>query len=178
METFAFANIKKVELKTEETTPKTIVWETAEEADYVPDVSEGAEAILRVRNRIIATNNTEDIQYGATLTFKDNVFPLDMLPYLDGGTIAEGSDGLKTYDSIPLGTTVKKLKYTVNIYTEEKDSDGETIGYLKFIFKNCKAKPMKLKIKNGEFIAPEFVIVSRAKKNTPPFQIVELDAIP
>ena len=47
-------NIVKVEIVTEEQTPKTYVFDTASEATYSAVVSEGTENILRIKNEIKA----------------------------------------------------------------------------------------------------------------------------
>ena len=43
---------------------------------------------------------------------------------------------LSLYTGTKMGEVVNRTPFTVNIYTEEKDGDGETTGYLKFTCKH------------------------------------------
>jgi hypothetical protein len=167
-------NIKKVEIITEETTPKTFTWDTASECEQAPDISEGEETILRVKDTIYATDRTEDIVFGTTLTFKDNLFHPEVIEVIDGGTLTYDdvdTDKVVSYDPPVIGAPVSKKKFTLNIYTEEKDADGEILGYVKFSYPHCKGKPFKASVKDGEFFAPEYSCVSRPKKGEKPYSI-------
>jgi hypothetical protein len=165
-------NIKKVEIITEETTPQTFTWDTASECEQSPDISEGEETILRVKDTIYASDRTEDIVYGTTLTFSDNLFHPEVIEVIDGGTLVKDvGDIITGYDAPVIGTPVNRKKFTLNIYTEEKDADGEVVGYVKFSYPHCKGKPFKASVKDGEFFAPEYSCVSRPKKGEKPYGI-------
>lgn len=175
----AIVNIVRVEIVTNEDTPKTYQFDTASEAAYSAVVSEGEETILRVKNEIKGINRTEDIQYGCDLTLKQPVFVPEVLAIVDGGTLTKGSDDAVTGYTPPVqGSAVKRTMFTLNIYTEEKDADGSTLGYQKFAFNGCKGKPASFNFKDGEFIAPEYTIMSRVKKGTAPYELKFLDALP
>jgi hypothetical protein len=165
-------NIKKAEIITEETTPQTFTWDTASECEQSPDISEGEENVLRVKNTIYATDRTEDIVYGTTLTFSDNLFHPEVIEVIDGGTLVKDvEENIIGYDPPIIGTPVNRKKFTLNIYTEEKDADGEVVGYVKFSYPHCKGKPFKASVKDGEFFAPEYSCVSRPKKGEKPYSI-------
>ena len=58
---------------------------------------------------------------------------------VDGGVSTTGAEGkFEGYTGPKMGEVVNRTPFTVNIYTEEKDGDGETTGYLKFTCKHCK----------------------------------------
>jgi len=62
---FALANIVRVDIETEEETPKQYrLTDVATEAEITAFISEGQEQELRVKNTIKAQNNTEDIVKG------------------------------------------------------------------------------------------------------------------
>ena len=73
---------------------------------------------------------------------------------------------------------VNRVKFTTKIYTEEKDADGETLGYQCFAFKGCKGKPVSFNFKDGEFMAPQYTISSRVKKGTAPYNLTFLEELP
>lgn len=178
MDNKALCNIVRVEIETDENEANKYVFETASEATYAPVNSEGAETVLRVKNTILATNKTEDIQYGSDITFVDTIFMPEVFALVDGGTL-KGSKGNYTgYDAPVVGSAVSRKKFKLNIYTEEKDTDGETLGYVKFGFKGCKGTPATFNFKDGEFLAPSYTISSRPPKGQAPYSIDFLSQLP
>lgn len=175
-------NIVRVEIETEEETSKIYRFDTASEATYAPVVSEGQETILRVKNKIIATNRTEDIQYGSDVNFSQVVMVPEVLAIVDGGTletIGELEDKKVTgYQPPVMGEVVNRIGFNLRIYTEEKDGDGETLGYQCFEYPGCKGKPVSFTFKDGEFMAPAYTITSRVKKGTAPYELNFLDTLP
>lgn len=143
-------NVKKCMVKNETTGEEFDIGDTASEIEVEPILSAGKRDILRVKNKILGINETEDIVIGYKLKLKDNTFNLDVMALVDGGTISGGH-----YASIPAGQVVDKDLFTLEVYTEEKDY-SRTTGYTKFTWKHCKGKVPKYKIKDGDFIVPEF----------------------
>lgn len=175
-------NIVRVEIVTEEDSPKTYRFDTASEATYAPVVSEGEEKVLRIKNTILATNKTEDIQYGSDLNFTQVVMVPEVLAIVDGGTLNTtgelDSKKITGYTPPVVGSPVNRTKFTTKIYTEEKDGDGETLGYQCFAFKGCKGKPVAFTFKDGEFMAPAYTVSSRVKKGTVPYNLDFLESLP
>jgi hypothetical protein len=143
-------NVAKCEVTNETTNETFDIGDTASEIDVEPILSAGKRDILRVKNKILGINETEDIVIGYKLKLKDNTFNLDVMCLVDGGTVT-GSH----YTSIPAGQVVDKDMFTLTVYTEEKDYN-RTTGYTKFTWKHCKGKVPKYKIQDGNFIVPEF----------------------
>lgn len=177
----ALVNIVRAEIVTEETDPKTFAFDTAEEAKLEPAVSEGEENILRVKNRIVATNRTEDIAYGYEIDLSDNVLIPEILEVVDGGALRYDdveTDLVVGYDAPVSGQTVSRQLFTINLYTEEKDADGETLKYAKLSFLHCKGKPVGWELKDGEFFVPQFKVSSRPKKGEKPYTLDFVDTLP
>lgn len=172
------ANVARVEVVTEEEAAKTYVVETSDEITLEAFVSEGEEKELRKLNRLISQLRTEDIIKGYDITMKDLVLHPFVMALVDGGQSTVSEDGSFTYDGPTMGDVVKRTPFTVNIYTEEKDADGETAGYLKLTCKHCKGSPAKFTVKDGDFYAPEYTIKSRPKKGEKPLSIAQLDELP
>jgi len=246
----SLVNIVRAEIVTEETTPITITFDTAQEASVEPFVSEGEENIQRVKNKILAVNRTEDIVVGYDTTLINNTLIAEALAIIDGGTLSyslvtlaealgTGDDtevvfnfnetpisiqaiyvdgvettdftavgGAITMDTAPAsgiavtgdctyavstfetgaevvgynapiaGTAVARKLFTLNLFTEEKDIDGETLKYAKFSFAHNKGTPVKYSIKDGEFFVPEFTAKARPKSGESPLSINYLDTLP
>lgn len=172
------ANVARVEVVTEETSAKTYVVETANEIALEAFVSEGEEKELRKLNRLIAQLRTEDIVKGYDITLKDLVIHPFVLAIVDGGQSTVSETGDFSYDGPTMGEVVSRTPFTLNIYTEEKDTDGETAGYLKLTCKHCKGSPAKFTVKDGDFYAPEYTIKSRPKKGEKPLSITQVDELP
>lgn len=177
----AICNIVKAEIITEEDVPVKYEWDTASEAGLEPTIHEGEEKILRVKNKILATNRTADILVGFNLTFKDNVFIPEVFALIDGGVAHYDDlepDKLLKYEAPLAGSIVDRKLFTLNVYTEEKDIDGNPKGYVKFVFRNCQGKPAKYDIKDGEFMSPEVEMISRPKRGESPVTLEFLDELP
>ena len=101
-----------------------------------------------------------------------------VLAIVDGGQSTVSETGAFIYDGPTMGEVVSRTPFTLNIYTEAKDTDGETAGYLKLTCKHCKGSPAKFTVKDGDFYAPEYTIKSRPKKGEKPLSITQVDELP
>lgn len=179
---FALANIARVEIETEETTPKQYrLTDVASEAEVTAFVSEGQETELRVRNVIKAQNNTENIVKGYNTRLVSVTMVPEVLALVDGGTLrydTEAPEKVVGYDAPPVGTPVNRQLFTAHIYTEEKDADGSTKSYVKFSYLHCKGTPVNYSLQDGQFFAPELNFRSRPKFGESPVKIDFLDTLP
>ncbi|PJI07043.1 MULTISPECIES: hypothetical protein [Clostridium] len=171
-ENLPIANIALAEIINEVTGEK-FYFDTASSADAKPDLSKGKEDILRVRNRIVAMNRTEDICIGYTIKLKDNVFSPKLMSLIDGGTLVDS-----VYEGPEMGKVVEKVPFTLNLYSEEKDYDSSTIQYACFSFKHNKGKPVDFKLQDGKFYVPQFESTSRPKRGENPVYISFLSSLP
>lgn len=174
-------NVRRVEIATEETTPKTYKFDTAEEIDFDPEVSKGEEKTHRTKNRILGVNTTEDLITGYNLKLKDSLMLPELFALLEGGTVTY--DAVETtkvikYEGPVMGNTIVKIPFTLVVYTEEKDESDDVVGYAKFTFEHCKGKPIKWKLKDNEFFVPDLEITSRAKSGESPVTVDFVDELP
>lgn len=172
LEGMPIANIVLGEIK-DEVTGKSYIFDTADKADAKPDLSAGKEDILRVKNRIIAMNRTEDICIGYNTKLTNNTFTPEVMCIVDGGTMT--ADG---YEGPEVGKVTDRHSYTLNLYAEEKDYDSETLQYVVFTFKHNKGKPVEFKFEDGKFYVPEFESHSRPKKGEKPVYIKYVKQLP
>ena len=166
------ANIVLAEI-INEATGAAYMFDTAETAECKPDLSQGKEDILRVKNRIIAMNRTEDICIGYDIKLKNNTFTPEVMCLVDGGTMS--STG---YEGPEVGVVTERQPFTLNLYSEEKDYDSSTKSYVKFTFKHNKGKPVDFKFEDGKFYVPEFESHSRPKKHEKPIYISYVTSLP
>jgi hypothetical protein len=157
----------------DEVTGNCYFFDTADNAEATPDLSAGKEDILRVKNKIIAMNRTEDICIGYNTKLKNNTFTPELMCIVDGGTMS--STG---YEGPEVGVVTERHPYTLKVFSEEKDYDSSTVRYVVFEFRHCKGKPVGFKFEDGKFLIPEFESHSRPKKHEKPVYVGYVDSLP
>ncbi len=173
---FALANIARVDIVTEEDTPVTYTLiDMANEANIEAYVSEGAENILRVKNTIKAMNKLEDIVLGYDITLSAVTMQPEVLALVDGGTWDDLSE---KYSAPPVGSPVNRKAFTLKVYTEDKDVNGETKGYVCFSFLHCKGRPVNYNVQDGEFFSESLQARSRPAAGESPVEFENMEALP
>lgn len=172
------ANIERAEIITETDTPALYQFDTASEASAEASVSSGSEQELRIKNQILAQNNTEDIVKGYDITLNDSTFAPEVFALIDGGVSTIEGDEFVSYTAPTAGSVVERTKFQTAVYTAEKDYDGAILSYIRFVFPHCKGTPASISIKDGEFYAPSYKLKSRPKKGESPVSVYKLPALP
>lgn len=172
------ANIERAELITETSTPTLYVFDTASEASAEASVSSGSEQELRIKNQILAQNDTEDIVKGYDITINESTFTPEVFALIDGGESTIEDSEFKTYNAPTAGNVVERTKSQFAVYSAEKDYDGAILGYIRFVFPHCKGTPASISIKDNEFYAPSYKLKSRPKKGESPVRIESIPALP
>lgn len=163
------------------TVSKTYNFKTNSEAGIQPYLSEGTENTLRVKNEIIASTRTEDIVIGYDITLTQNELIAEVLALVDGGTVKyDELEPTKVigYSAPAAGIVVNRKAMNIILYTAEKDTAGDIIGYVKLKFVNGKGTPVSYTLKDGEFFIPQMVIKTRPKTGALPVDIDFVDALP
>ena len=174
----AIANIERVDIITEETTPRVFSFDTASDASAEAQVSAGAENELRIKNQILAQNITEDIVKGYNVTFTDSTFAPEVFALIDGGTSTVSGDDFKSYTAPTAGEVVARVKSKMAVYASEKDYDGNSLSYVAFVFPHAKGSPASVTLKDGEFYSPFYTMKSRPSKGQSPLSMVSLPSLP
>ena len=175
----AIANVVRVDIITEDTPPMLMRTSTSDEAGQEPIISEGTETPLRSKNRILAQNNTEDLVLGYIITLKELIVDADTFALVDGGTLTwDAEKKFFVYDGPETGAVISRKKATIDIWTEEKDADGDTVGHLRFRYRNGKGSPVKFTHKDNAFFAPEYVLKARPKLGQKPVNIANFVGLP
>jgi hypothetical protein len=173
------ANISCVEIITEEAVPRLFRIKTAKTITPEPFVSEGKESELRARNEILAQNILEDILKGYNIKFKDVVFSPDLLALSEGGVCETDEDGNFLFYRAPdAGAISDRTRFLLRVYSEEKDCDGTSVAYHRFVYPGCFGTPSSFSFEDGEFYTPEYMFKSRAKAGSAAAAVECLDALP
>lgn len=172
-------NIVRAEVTTVEDEPRVLSFDTVTAAEPEPVISEGEESELRVRNTILAQDCLEDILKGYDITLKDCVLSADLMTLIDGGSQNQaGDEAFAGYRSPVAGVTSNRTRFTLRLYTEEKDYSGQAVGYFRFSYPNCVGTPAKFEFENGTFTTPEYVVRSRPSAGSHALTIDALDTLP
>ena len=175
----ALCNIVRVKIVTDETEQKTLVIDTASNASVEPSVSEGVDEELRVKNKILAQNRTEDILKGCDITLTDVLWTPEVFEIIDGGTATYDEDGaFVSYAAPEAGQVADRTRFTMTVYTQENDIDGDPKGYLAVEFPNCKGAPVSANFEDGTFMASEYTIKSRPKTGQSPYSYTRMTELP
>lgn len=155
-------NIVAAEIITEGNSPELMCFDTASTAEPEPFVSEGEEKELRVKNQILAQNCLEDIIKGYNIKLKDVVFRPKLFALLDGGSARDLYSGNVNRYSAPIaGAASERIQFTLRLYSEEKNGNGEPASYCRFSFPHCVGTPASFSLEDGSFFTPEYEIHSR-----------------
>lgn len=174
------ANIERVKITTEGDSAKTYVFETATSCNFNAAVSAGNEVEQRTKNTIMGLIKTEDIVKGYDLDLEDQRLIAEVLALIDGGTLTtDGADGEWTkYASPVAGSPVTRTAFTMELYTSDRDTDGEAIEYYCWKFTGCKGAPVSGSATDGSFSNMKYTIKSRPAKGVSPMEITRVAELP
>lgn len=173
------ANIELVKIETEGTDPKTYYFETANSAKFVPSVSAGTEKEQRIKNRIMGLIKTDDIVKGYDITLEDDRLIEEIYALVDGGSYTEGASGAGAhYTGQVAGSPVTRKRFTMTLYSSDRDSDGEALKYHAWKFPTCKGKPVEGSMTDGDFAKLSYTIESRPANGVASIDMTELTKLP
>ena len=138
---FNIANVERVRVTTEETTPKTYMYRTMTSFDAEPYVNEGEEVTQRVKNTIMGRIKTDDLLEGYDISCEDERLIPQVLALVDGGTY---DDEEQSYAAPAIGTEVVRTPFTLDLYTSDRGGDGEVKNYLQWTSRIARASPSRL----------------------------------
>lgn len=175
----AIANIERVDMITEEETPRVMSFDTASEASAEAQISAGNENELRIKNQILAQNITEDIVKGFNISLTDSTFSPEVFALVDGGESSVDSDeDFAKYTAPAAGDMVCRVKSTLAIYSAEKDYDGNSLSYTAFLYPHACGTPTSVSFKDGEFFAASYKLKSRPSRGSSPMTVLSLPSLP
>lgn len=176
----SIANVARVEIITEEDTPRAMMIETMNDVGIDAFVSEGSSTEQRVKNTIYAQNNTETIVKGYDISLSDVRFSPAVFALVDGGTVTLSENGEPLGYSAPVaGAVVRRTKFRIAIYSEIKDYAGDTLGYVRYEFPHAYGSPCSYALKDGEFYTSSYKCKSVPAQGEAPMTIaLNVPALP
>lgn len=172
------ANIERIRIVKEDDTAKTFVFETATSCAYNAAVSAGNEVEQRVKNQIYGLLKTEDLVKGYDLELEDQRLLIEVLALVDGGTLTGTGEEWTKYASPVAGSPVSREKFSVELYTSDRDTDGEAIAYHCWKFVGCKGSPVSGSMTDGNFATQKYSIKSRPPKGVSPMEVTRVKELP
>lgn len=173
------ANVERVKVTTEEDAPSTYVFQTASSAKYDAAVSKGTEKEQRVKNAIMGLIKTPDLVKGYDLTLTDDRLLMEIYALMNGGTVtADAETGLSTYTGPLAGAEVVRKKFTLSLYTSDRDNDGDANKYHVWTFTGCKGTPVSGSFTDEDFAKNEYKIESRPASGAATITMEEIAELP
>lgn len=178
LEGFSIANVERVKIVTDEATPVTHVFQTANSATATPAVSSGQEVEQRVKNAIKGLLRTEDIVKGYDIELDDQRVIVEVLALIDGGAVTGSGAAWTKYTGPAAGASVTRKSFSLYLYTSDRDTDGGAIAYHEWVFPGCKGKAVPLNFSDGAFATMKYSIVSRPATGVAVIDVSKIEELP
>ncbi len=175
---FNIANVERVKIETEETTPVTHVFETASSVSCAPAVSAGQEVEQRIKNTIMGLLKTDDVLKGYDITMEDQRLITEVLELIDGGTVTLSSSAFSKYEGPNAGSAPTRKSFSLTFYTSDRDTSGAANSYYSWKFVNCKGKPVEFGGKDNDFRTTSYTIESRPASGTALVTLQKVASLP
>ena len=172
------ANVERIEIVTDETTPATYVLETATSCNYNAVVSQGQDVEQRVKNVLMGLLRTDDLVKGYDIELEDQRLHGAILALVDGGTLTGAGDQWTKYQATAIGTEISRKSFTLKLYTSDRDTDGGVVTYHKWTFPDCKGSPVSGGAADGSFTNMKYSIKSRPAKTHIPLTVDAVESLP
>jgi hypothetical protein len=172
------ANVERIKVTEEGTGGKTYVFETSTNCQYTPALSNGNEVEQRVRNTVMGLLKTDDLVKGYDLNVEDQRFIAEFYALVDGGTLTGSGDEWTKYASPVAGSAVTRKKFTLELYTSDRDTDGDVVTYHCWKFVGCKGTPVGGGGQDGQFTTLRYTINSRPPKGSSAMEVTPVESLP
>lgn len=162
------------------TASKYYLIKTASEATIKGTVDSGENKPLRKGNRLLARHRTEDLITGYEIELTDLMVYPEVVALMDGGTVTSTQEGaFASYAGPVTGQEVLRTPFTLELYCAAKDTGNNIVSYQKLTFSGCRGKSVvEWSMKEGEFFAPKYAIVSMPAVGESPMTLEVVEALP
>lgn len=117
---------------------------------------------------------------GHKLTITDNLTILELLEFMQGGTLTrdEGDQKITGYKPPVAGEEYKPTKFKLEAYAAQMDEGGNTLQYEKTTYPGCTGQPVGLSSEDDVFRINEYTIDSAPGKGEAPYEISFVEELP
>ena len=179
LEGFNIANVERVKIVTDETTPATYVFQTANSATATPAVSAGQEVEQRIKNAIKGLLRTEDIVKGYDIELEDQRVLMEVFALIDGGTNTFSVAPVwESYAGPAAGASVTRKTFSLYLYTSDRDTDGDALSFHEWTFPGCKGSAVPLTLADGAFSSMKYSIKSRPASGVAVVNVEKIAELP
>lgn len=155
-----------------------IAIDTASKIGVEPQTS-SSDAIQLVKlGRLLAQKPARTTITGHTITLTDNVFIMELVQLLQGGTISTDDQGNRTYTPPVSGGTDNGKVFELDCYSAIYDASGQIEQYEKITYPNCQGTPITINSEDDVFRISEYTINSAPKTGEPPYKISYVNELP
>ncbi len=152
---------------------------TSTKADTKVVIEDEKKKELVIKGVLKASKKTPATIKGVDVEFQDNMFLPEVAKIVQGGEITYDENGdFKSYTPSPAGQPPNVDPFTVDIYTEETDTSGTALRYIKLSLPNGKGQPIEFTIEDENFFAPKYKITTAPNAGEAPYTITVVDELP
>ncbi len=142
-------------------------------------IEEGKKIELTIKGVLKAQRKFDSTIKGVDLEFSDNMFLPEVVALLQGGVIEKDEDGeFLSYKPPTAGSTPELKSFSVDIYSEETDTSGVVLGYVKLSMPNGKGEPVELGFEDDKFYSAKYIIKTAPDKGQAPYIIEMVKSLP
>ncbi|MCL2461428.1 MAG: hypothetical protein FWF44_02080 [Defluviitaleaceae bacterium] len=173
----ALIGVAMVVLTAEDGTRYSFSTSTKANANIV--IEAGKKIELVIKGVLKAQKKFDSAIKGVDVEFDDNMFLPEVVALLQGGEITRDLDGnFMAYTPPVAGSAPNLSKFDVEIYTEETDTSGDIVGYVKLSLPNGKGEPVELTFDDSKFYAAKYTISTAPAPGQPPYIIEAVASLP
>ncbi len=152
---------------------------TATKANAKVLIEAGKKSELIIKGVLKAQKKFDSTIKGVDVEFQDNMFLPEVVALLQGGTVIKDEDGnFLSYTPVVAGEAPNLDSFSVDIYTEETDTSGEILRYVRLSLPNGKGEPVELGFEDDKFFSVKYVIKTSPPSGLPPYVIETVDQLP
>lgn len=169
-----------ISVQTYDTDADEIILDTANKIETTIGTETTDAITLIVKGRLISQKPQETTVTGNTIVLTDNVFNVDLVKLLQGGTIKYAEDG-KTYAGYTppvAGSNEKGKVFKLKAYSAIYGADALLKGYERITYPNCQGVPVALSSEDGVFRVSEYTINSAPSEGEAPYDIDIVTELP
>ena len=155
-------------------------FETADQIEVEPQTEEQEAIKLIIKGKLKAQKKKHVTVTGNQITLHDNVFDVDLVIALQGGTATydQTTGALTGYTPPVLGSNESTNEFELNAYSAQYNAAGQIVNYEKITYPHCTGNPVAFNSQDNVFRATQYVIDSAPNNGEAPYTITYVSELP